>query len=224
MLSLPSSSSHPPSSSSFSSSSSHKYDVFLSFRGEDTCPNITDHLHDALIKKGIVTFMDDPRLEPREEILQELLEAIQESWCSLIVFSKTYAFPSFCLEELVEIVEQKKKRGIKFSQFFMMWIHLIWENKREKVAEAFAKHEETYKETNDKIQKWRIALTEVANIKGWHLKNRLELQVKLITQSMTKSTLKKLNLISLSVFEDMNQNLLETLLKRYQQNYVKHIR
>ncbi|KAK8501743.1 hypothetical protein V6N12_002479 [Hibiscus sabdariffa] len=42
----------------------------------------------------------------------------------------------------------------------------------EKVGEAFAKHEERYKE--DKILKWRNALTQVANIKGWHLNNRHE--------------------------------------------------
>ena len=44
-------------------------------------------------------------------------------------------------------------------------------NQKEKVEEAFAKHEERYKEDKDKIQKWRNALTEVAKIKGWHLHN-----------------------------------------------------
>ncbi|KAK9041682.1 hypothetical protein V6N11_016772 [Hibiscus sabdariffa] len=45
---------------------------------------------------------------------------------------------------------------------------------KEKVGEAFAKHEERYKEDKDKIQKWRNALTQVANIKGWHLNDRNE--------------------------------------------------
>ncbi|KAK8973521.1 hypothetical protein V6N11_030711 [Hibiscus sabdariffa] len=43
---------------------------------------------------------------------------------------------------------------------------------KDKVGEAFAKHQERYKE--DKILKWRNALTQVANIKGWHLNNRHE--------------------------------------------------
>ncbi|XP_022735584.1 TMV resistance protein N-like [Durio zibethinus] len=136
-------SSSPPSLSSSSSSSSssfsprQKYDVFLSFRGEDTRTKFTDHLYAALIRNGIVTFRDDPRLEAGEEIASELLKAIQESWCSLIIFSETYPFSG-------------------------------------KVAEAFAKHEERYKETNDKIQRWRTALTKVTNIKGWHFNNRPE--------------------------------------------------
>ncbi|KAK9041687.1 hypothetical protein V6N11_016777 [Hibiscus sabdariffa] len=45
---------------------------------------------------------------------------------------------------------------------------------KEKVGEAFAKHEERYKEDKDKILKWRNALTQVANIKGWHLNDRNE--------------------------------------------------
>ena len=47
-----------PSSSSFTHDSSWTYDVFLIFRGEDTRTNFTDHLHDALVRKGIRTFID----------------------------------------------------------------------------------------------------------------------------------------------------------------------
>ncbi|PPD68853.1 hypothetical protein GOBAR_DD34264 [Gossypium barbadense] len=78
--------------STSSSISRKKYDVFLSFRGEDTRKNFTDHLYDALNRTGIVTFRDDPKLETGEEIAPELFNAIQQSWCSVIVFSETYAF------------------------------------------------------------------------------------------------------------------------------------
>ncbi|KAE8703253.1 hypothetical protein F3Y22_tig00110472pilonHSYRG00147 [Hibiscus syriacus] len=43
---------------------------------------------------------------------------------------------------------------------------------RGKVDEAFAKHEEIFKDNKEKTQRWRFALTEVANIKGWHLSSR----------------------------------------------------
>ena len=50
-------------SSSFSLSTlSWKYDVFLSFRGEETRNTFTDHLYDALKKKGIITFRDEENL------------------------------------------------------------------------------------------------------------------------------------------------------------------
>ncbi|XP_039032324.1 disease resistance protein RPV1-like [Hibiscus syriacus] len=163
MLSLPSSS---------SSISRHKFDVFLSFRGEDTRRNFTDHLYDALQRSGIVTFRDDPKLEAGEEIAPELFKAIQQSWCSVIVFSKTYAFSSWCLEELAEIVKQKLLKGHKVFPIFYDVDPSDLRKQKDKVGEAFAKHEETYKEHQHKIQRWRNALTEVSNIKGWHLNNK----------------------------------------------------
>ncbi|KAB2006455.1 hypothetical protein ES319_D11G346400v1 [Gossypium barbadense] len=160
--------------STSSSISRKKYDVFLSFRGEDTRKNFTDHLYDALNRTGIVTFRDDPKLETGEEIAPELFNAIQQSWCSVIVFSKTYAFSGSCLEELAEIDKQKNDKGHKVFPIFYHVDPSDLRKQKEKVEEAFAKHEERYKEDKDKIQKWRNALTEVANIKGWHLNNRHE--------------------------------------------------
>ncbi|TXG74577.1 hypothetical protein ES288_1Z031900v1 [Gossypium darwinii] len=162
MLSLPSTS---------SPISRNKYDVFLSFRGEDTRKNFTGHLYDALKSSGIVTFRDDPKLEAGEDIAPELSKAIQQSWCSVIIFSKTYAFSGWCLEELAEIVQQKNANGHKVFPIFYHVDPSDLRNQKEKVEAAFPKHEERYKEDKDKIQKWRNALTEVAKIKGWHLHN-----------------------------------------------------
>ncbi|TYI58399.1 hypothetical protein E1A91_D11G355000v1 [Gossypium mustelinum] len=162
MLSLPSTS---------SPISRKKYDVFLSFRGEDTRKNFTGHLYDALKSSGIVTFRDDPKLEAGEDIAPELSKAIQQSWCSVIIFSKTYAFSGWCLEELAEIVQQKNANGHKVFPIFYHVDPSDLRNQKEKVEAAFAKHEERYKEDKGKIQKWRNALTEVAKIKGWHLHN-----------------------------------------------------
>ena len=63
------------------------YDVFLSFRGEDTRNNFTSHLCEALRGKGINTFIDDD-LQRGEEISVELLKAIELSKISIVVFSK----------------------------------------------------------------------------------------------------------------------------------------
>ncbi|PPS15263.1 hypothetical protein GOBAR_AA05335 [Gossypium barbadense] len=159
--------------STSSSISKKEYDVFLSFRGEDTRTNFTDHLYKALKRSGIVTFRDDPKLDAGEEIAPELFKAIQQSWCSVIVFSETYAFSSYCMKELAEIVEQKNKGHKVFPIFYNIDPSDLRKQKG-KVNEAFAQHEERYKKDRDKIQKWRKALTEVAEIKGWHLHNRYE--------------------------------------------------
>ncbi|KAB2006494.1 hypothetical protein ES319_D11G349700v1 [Gossypium barbadense] len=165
MLSLPSTSSYI---------SRKKYDVFLSFRGEDTRKNFTDHLYAALKRSGIVTFRDDPKLEAGEEIARELFKAIQQSWCSVIVFSQTYAFSSWCLEELAEIVQQHINDGHKVFPIFYDVDPSDLRKQKGKVEEAFTRHEERYKEESEKIQRWRNALIQVAAIKGWHLNNRHE--------------------------------------------------
>ncbi|CAJ2677036.1 unnamed protein product [Trifolium pratense] len=55
-----------------------KYDVFLSFRGEDTRDNFTSHLYAELCRQNIETFIDN-RLDRGEEISPALYKAIQES-------------------------------------------------------------------------------------------------------------------------------------------------
>ncbi|KAB2006481.1 hypothetical protein ES319_D11G348400v1 [Gossypium barbadense] len=158
-----------------SSISRKQYDVFLSFRGEDTRWNFTDHLYHALRRSGIVTFKDDLKLEAGEEIRPGILKAVQQSWCSVIVFSETYAFSGYCLEELAEIVKQRKN-GHKVFPIFYNVDPSDFKNQKGKVDEAFANHEERCKEDKYKIQRWRKALTEVASIRGWHLNNRHEME------------------------------------------------
>ncbi|TYI03345.1 hypothetical protein ES332_A11G332300v1 [Gossypium tomentosum] len=111
-----------------------EYDVFLSFRGEDTCHNFTDHLYDALRRSGIVTLRDDPKLEAGEGIAPELFKAIQQSWCSVIVFSENCFFKMYFQSFYgVDPSNLRKQKG--------------------KVEAAFAKHEERYKEDEAKIQR-----------------------------------------------------------------------
>ncbi|XP_039032323.1 TMV resistance protein N-like [Hibiscus syriacus] len=175
---------------SSSSISRHKYDVFLSFRGEDTRRSFTDHLYDALQRSGIVTFRDEPELEAGEEIAPELFKAIQQSWCSVIVFSKTYTFSSWCLEELAEIVKQKLEKVHKIFPIFYDVDPSDLRKQKYKVGEAFAKHEDTYKEDRHKIQRWRNALTEVSNIKGWHLNNKHDYESEFIGAIVKKVSAK----------------------------------
>ena len=75
-----------------SSSKPHpEYDVFLSFRGEDTRIIFTDHLYYALTNQGIITFKDDKELDKGKPISPELLDAIEKSRVAVIILSKMYA-------------------------------------------------------------------------------------------------------------------------------------
>ncbi|KAL4317241.1 hypothetical protein AHAS_Ahas15G0365400 [Arachis hypogaea] len=92
-LQSPSSSAHPFSSSSIRYA--WKYDVFISFRGQDTRYDFASNLYNALYRKGIHTFFDDGKLQCGEEITLVLLKAIQESRIAIIVLSSNYASSFF---------------------------------------------------------------------------------------------------------------------------------
>ncbi|XP_019266010.1 PREDICTED: TMV resistance protein N-like [Nicotiana attenuata] len=106
----------PSSSSTFSSLSlDHTwrwiYDVFLSFRGEDVRNTFVDHLYVALQQKGIHTFKDDENLERGKSISPDLMRAIEVPRIALIIFSKNYANSTWCLDELMKIMECNKQKG-----------------------------------------------------------------------------------------------------------------
>ena len=98
-------------SSSSSSSNSNPptvlvYDVFLSFRGEDTRNNFTGHLYQALSRSGLCSiFRDDIALLKGKDIGPELMKAIEDSHYAVVVLSENYATSSWCLKELAKIVE-----------------------------------------------------------------------------------------------------------------------
>nr|GEW65183.1 DNA-directed DNA polymerase [Tanacetum cinerariifolium] len=76
--------------------------------GEDTRKNFVGHLYEALEAKCIETYKDDENIEKGERISDQLLKSIKESRYFIIVFSKTYASSSWCLDEFVKIMECQK--------------------------------------------------------------------------------------------------------------------
>lgn len=161
---MASSSSSPSHSSMFAQG---KYNVFLSFRGEDTRANFTSHLYAALCQKQIQTFIDDDGLKRGDEISPALLKAIEESNISVIIFSKDYASSRWCLDELVKILECKKfKRQIVIPVFYNVNPSDV-RHQTGSFKEAFVKHEEYFKGKIEKLQRFRTALTEASNLSGW---------------------------------------------------------
>ncbi|KAL1074995.1 hypothetical protein V6Z11_D11G328200 [Gossypium hirsutum] len=139
------------------------YDVFLSFRGQDTRDGFVSHLYKHLSRKNIETFIDSEKLRRGDEISEALLTAIQGSRVSVIVFSKDYASSKWCLAELVKIMDCNK------------WVVPVFysvdprdvRNQTGSFAEAFAKHEENFKHEPEKVKSWRSALTAAGKLAGW---------------------------------------------------------
>ncbi|XP_016646926.1 PREDICTED: disease resistance protein RML1A-like [Prunus mume] len=156
------------------SSRTWKYQVFLSFRGEDTRKGFTGHLHAALSDAGIRAFLDDNELERAEFIKNQLEQAIHGSMISIIVFSKRYADSSWCLDELVKIMECRERLGQKVIPLFYNVDPSDVRKQTGSFAQAFEKHEAGIcegKHEKEKVQRWRNALTQAANLCGEDLKN-----------------------------------------------------
>ncbi|KAM5563077.1 hypothetical protein ABKV19_017991 [Rosa sericea] len=144
-----------------------KYDVFLSFRGDDTRKAFTDHLYTALEHQGIITFRDDPELQKGEAISPALCAAIEESRFALIVISQNYASSTWCLDELVRILECMEAKGTVLPIFYDVDPSDV-RKQTGSFKRAFANHEERFKDDKEKVQRWRSALTEVASFSGWN--------------------------------------------------------
>ncbi|XP_030936791.1 TMV resistance protein N-like isoform X1 [Quercus lobata] len=164
-------------SSSSSSSRRWIYDVFLGFRGEDTRNSFTDHLNAALQRSGISTFRDNEKLERGKSIAPELLKAIEESRFAIVILSRNYASSTWCLDELTKIIQCMKEMEMTILPIFYKVDPSNIRNRNGTFAQAFAKHEKRLKGNTEKVQTWRAALSEVANLSGWHSQDRPEAEV-----------------------------------------------
>ncbi|XP_059660257.1 disease resistance protein RUN1-like [Cornus florida] len=189
------------SSSSSSSLPRWEYDVFLSFRGEDTRKTFVGHLYTALNQRGIRTFKDDERLEQGKSISLDLVKSINESSVAVIVFSKNYANSAWCLDELVEILECRRTKGqIVLPIFYDVKASEVRKQKRS-YEEAFREHEEYHKEEMGKVQRWRAALKEAANLSGFDLEDAANGYEEKFIQKIVQAISRKLQPIPFKVAE-----------------------
>eukprot|EP00258_Populus_trichocarpa_P031994 XP_024448013.1 TMV resistance protein N-like [Populus trichocarpa] len=178
---------------SSSSRFSHcKYQVFLSFRGEDTRKNFTDHLYTALLQAGIHTFRDD-EIGRGENIESELQKALQQSKIAIIVFSKDYASSRWCLDELVMIMERRRTADCRVLPVFYDVDPSQVRKQTGSFAAAFVEHEKRFKEEMERVNGWRIALKEVADLAGMVLGDGYEaLLVQCIVEKVSKNLDRKI--------------------------------
>ncbi|XP_068322752.1 disease resistance protein RPV1-like [Pyrus communis] len=146
--------------------SREKYDIFVSFRGEDTRLGVTSHLHEALRQKKIETYIDY-RLNRGADIRPALLEAIEKSTVSVVIFSRNYASSSWCLDELVHMLKRKEKYGQMVIPIFYDINPSDVGKQQGSYADAFSQLEKRFKSRIDKVHNWRAALKEASGISGF---------------------------------------------------------
>ncbi|XP_074357077.1 TMV resistance protein N-like [Apium graveolens] len=152
--------------------SSTNWDVFLSFRGEDTRYNFTSHLYSALDRCGVRTFMDDPELRTGDVISDALLEAIQESKTYIVILSENYASSSWCLDELEEILRCNRTMHRLIIPVFYKIDPAILRRQTGKFEQAFEKHESRLAGEMERVKNWRLMLREVADKSGKHISEK----------------------------------------------------
>ncbi|KFK32996.1 hypothetical protein AALP_AA6G316100 [Arabis alpina] len=153
------------SSSSSSSSNMKRYHVFPSFHGPDVRRTFLSHLHNRFSSYGITVFKDQ-EMERGHTIGHELVQAIRESRVSVVLLSKNYATSSWCLDELVEILKCKESPG----HFVLTVFYDIDPSHVRKQSGGFGEaFERTCERKTEEVkQRWKKALTDVAEIAGEH--------------------------------------------------------
>ncbi|XP_045829029.1 putative disease resistance protein At4g11170 isoform X2 [Trifolium pratense] len=140
-----------------------KYDVFVNFRGNDIRDGFLGHMAKAFSRKQINAFVDD-KLKRGDDISHSLVQAIEGSFISLIIFSENYASSHWCLEELVKIIECKEKYGQIVIPVFYRVDPTDVRHQKKSYENAFAELEKKY--TSLEVQIWRQTLNKSANLSG----------------------------------------------------------
>ncbi|XP_023643498.1 disease resistance protein RML1B-like [Capsella rubella] len=144
-------------------SPNYKFDVFASFHGPDVRKTLLSHMRKQFDFNGIAMF-DDQGIERSKEIAPSLKKAIKESRISILILSKQYASSSWCLDELVEILNCKKA----FEQIVMTIFYGVEPSHvRNQTGDFGITFNETCaRRTDEERQKWSKALKQAGNIAG----------------------------------------------------------
>ncbi|KAM4075778.1 hypothetical protein ACJW30_12G014100 [Castanea mollissima] len=137
-------------------------------------------IYEAFISKGVEAFRDSEKLQLGQEIASELIQAIEKSQYAIVVFSKKYADSRWCLDELAEIVECKKNKGLEVVPIFYHVDPSDVSKQTGPFEKAFNEHQKNDKIDRKKIQKWKDAMREVGNLSGEHLLKRQRSEAKCI--------------------------------------------
>ncbi|XP_057733401.1 disease resistance protein RPV1-like isoform X2 [Arachis stenosperma] len=165
------------------SSNLWKHDVFISFRGKDTLTGFTSHLVKALNKKHIKTFIGD-ELHKGDCISDSLTRAIDNSSVSIVILSENFVTSSWCVDELLKIMECGRK-------VIPVFYGVDPSDVRKQLVSFNEKFKSHLQSNINNLLKWLDALAKVADLEGWDsssCRDDFELVEKIV-----KDVLRKLN-------------------------------
>ena len=86
------------------------------------------------------------------------------------MLSHNYASSSFCLDELAAILDCKNKGLLVIPVFYKVDPSYV-RHQKGSYGEAFTKQQKMVKD-KEKLRKWKMALRQVADLSGYHFKDR----------------------------------------------------
>ncbi|XP_059077929.1 disease resistance protein Roq1-like [Cryptomeria japonica] len=144
------------------------YDAFISHQGPDVKETLAKHLYHLLRERGCQAFLDRPEIQVGDSIPFALRNAICSSFVQIAIFSQGYAESSWCLDELVLMLQQTDALFIPVFYNVQPWELRHIENEKSQYAEAFSYYERRGRYP-DKLDEWRRALKSAADISGYEL-------------------------------------------------------
>ncbi|XP_013613091.1 PREDICTED: disease resistance protein TAO1-like isoform X1 [Brassica oleracea var. oleracea] len=115
---------------------------------------------------GINAFRDDLDLERGKSISPELVDVIKCSRFAIVVVSRNYAASSWCLDELLKIMECKDA----FEQTIIPIFYEVDPSDVRRQSGSFGEDVESHSDKK-KVKKWKEALTILAAISGEDSRN-----------------------------------------------------
>nr|WIL60058.1 nodulation protein [Melilotus officinalis] len=165
----------------------YSYDVFLNFRGIDTRSCFIDQLYRCL-KKLFRCFKDNPELQLGDKLTEGLNEGIEGSKIFVVVISENYASSSFCLNELVKILDEfAKQNGRRILTVFYHTSPSDVLHQTRSFGRALSVLAKSA--TPESLDMWIKALTKVGStdFSSWHIQNESEYEcVREIVREVSK--------------------------------------
>eukprot|EP00253_Pinus_taeda_P011904 PITA_11904 len=155
----------------------YAFDVFLNHRGSDG-KTFASHLYDRLTEHRLRVFLDREEMEKGEELTPQIEGAIRASSVNIAFFSPQYCQSSWCLNELLLMLECKRTKGSTILPiFFHLEPSVLRWTEGEKGVYGQALSSLQNKRNRDGqlrykpeiIGEWKKALHDVAEISGYEL-------------------------------------------------------
>jgi hypothetical protein len=142
----------------------HQYDVFINHRGPDVKKTFVAHLNAALRRDGYRPFLDAKSIGQGRHVFNSIDRALKGACVHVAIFSKRYAESKYCLNELCDMLNSKH---VILPVFYrvnpgdLRWID------NGPFKKGFRKH--VQRGRGEEIQKWKEALSKVADYRGFRL-------------------------------------------------------